>query len=265
MRFWKMEGLGNDFVVVEGPIDMDAGTIRLLCDRRRGVGADGVLAVTPLGPSTVRMEYWNADGTLAEMCGNGLRCVARYARLREWVAADRFTVETPVGPRSAVLTDTGALVEVGPVTVGERRLVDGHSVVPASVGNPHAVLVVDSVESAPVAEVGPRLETAPDFPDRTNVEFLEIVDDHRIRLRVWERGVGETLACGSGAVAAAAVVSSQHRRDTEIEVHLPGGVATVRLVDGIGWLEGPARLVFEGEWPYSRRNTETTLPSTSTP
>lgn len=249
MRFWKMEGLGNDFVVVEGPVDLRAETVRDLCHRRLGVGADGVLAVTPLDRSTVRMEYWNADGSLAEMCGNGLRCVARFARLRDWVDADRFGVETPAGPRSVVLVPGGARVEVGPVTVGEECRIDGHRLVPASVGNPHAVMVVDAVESAPVGEVGPKIETDPAFPERTNVEFMELIDDRRIRLRVWERGVGETLACGSGAVAAAAVAHARHESGSEIEVHLPGGAATVQLIDGTGWLEGPARLVFEGVWP----------------
>lgn len=249
MRFWKMEGLGNDFVVVVGPAEIDADLVRRWCDRRWGIGADGTLVVTPEDDGSVRMDYRNADGSPAEMCGNGLRCVARLAHRLGMVSEDSFTVHTPVGPRRVEVGEDLVRVEIGPVAIGGELETEGMEFLTASVGNPHAVAFVTSVADAPVDEVGPRVEHHPAFPDRTNVEFVEVVPPDAIRLRVWERGVGETLACGSGAVAAAAVTRGSGRiGTTAIRVELPGGRALVELIDGTGWLTGPARVVFQGEW-----------------
>lgn len=248
MRFWKMEGLGNDFVVVAGPASFEPAAIRSLCDRRRGVGADGLLAVSPIDRESVRMEYWNADGSPAEMCGNGLRCVARWAVERGLVDGRAFIVQTAVGPRRAEVGENTVRVEIGEPSVGAEREAGGHRVTPASVGNPHAVVRVETVADAPVGEVGPSLEVDPSFPNGTNVEFLEVVSPGSLRLRVWERGVGETLACGTGAVAAAAVARSWGDSTSRISVTLPGGVATVVFDGDVAWLEGPARTVFEGTW-----------------
>jgi diaminopimelate epimerase len=249
MRFWKMEGLGNDFVVVVGPADVDADLARRWCDRRRGIGADGTLVVTPGDGGSVRMDYRNADGSPAEMCGNGLRCVARLARRLGMVSEDTFIVHTPVGPRRVEVGEDLVRVEIGPVSIGGELETEGMRFRSASVGNPHAVAFVTSVADTPVGDTGPRVELHPAFPDRTNVEFVEVIAPDAIRLRVWERGAGETLACGSGAVAAAAVTHASGRIGTAaIHVELPGGDALVELIDGIGWLTGPARIVFEGEW-----------------
>ncbi len=247
MRFVKMEGLGNDFVVFEGPLVLSADRVSALCDRRRGVGADGVLVVTPLG-ERVRMEYWNADGTPAEMCGNGLRCVGRLAVDRGMVEGAEFTVETPVGPRRVIVGDQ-VTVDLGRVTVTGSVDIDGARYHEADVGNPHAVRIVDDPDLVPVAEVGSKVEHHPRFPAGVNVEFVTVAGPDRIRLRVWERGVGETLACGTGAVASVAVSHRLGVTGSDVEVDLPGGTARVRIDEDRSWLTGPARVVFEGEWP----------------
>ncbi len=250
IRFHKMDGLGNDFVVVDPDVDITPDLVRRLCDRRRGVGADGVLRVSG-GNGTVRMEYWNADGSEAEMCGNGLRCVARYAWDRGLTTETSFTIETPSGPKQAeMLPDDLVRVELGPVTVGERVELEGREFITASVGNPHAVTFVADPGTVDVAGEGRRIGTDhATFAAGTNVEYVTVEGPGRIRLRVWERGVGETLACGSGMVASAVVArSTGHVAGDRIQVEVPGGAATVVVDDHTTWLEGPARYVFTGEF-----------------
>jgi len=249
MDFVKMEGLGNDFIVLRGPARVTADDVAAWCDRRRGVGADGVLVVTPMDEATVRMEYWNADGSPAEMCGNGLRCVALLARSSGMVGADTFTVETAVGARQAEVRGDGTVrVELGPVADpgGEDLDLAGLTLTAVSVGNPHAVAIVDDPHTVPVEAVGPIVEGDPHFPERTNVEFAAVHARDRIELRVWERGVGETLACGSGAAASVAVAHARGLTDAVVTVVLPGGELQVEIVDGSAWITGPARAVFEG-------------------
>ena len=248
MDFVKMEGLGNDFVVLAGPVEISAADVAAWCDRRRGIGADGVLVVSALDRRAVRMEYWNADGSPAEMCGNGLRCVARYAIDHDLVDDKSFTVESPAGPRWVEVGEGGSVrAELGPITqAGEAVELAGYSLVPVSVGNPHAVAIVEDCYSVPVTAVGPIVEGDPGFPQRTNVEFATVVDSERIDLRVWERGVGETLACGSGAAAAAVVAHAAGLTGDRTTVVLPGGPLQVELVDGSAWITGPARTVFAG-------------------
>jgi diaminopimelate epimerase len=245
MEFVKMHGLGNDFVVVREPFDAESSFIRLLCDRRRGIGADGVLSVGLEG-ELVTMGYWNADGSEAEMCGNGLRCVARFAADAGLASGPTFTVRTPAGVRAVRLEDDGTVMaEIGVVAIGDRREIDGHEFTIASVGNPHAVTLVDDPDGIDVAGIGARIEHDPSFPHGTNVEFVSSTD-RGIRLRVWERGVGETLACGTGMVAAAAVMREPGADDVEVSV--PGGVASVRFVGEQAWLRGPVATVFSGVW-----------------
>lgn len=241
MRFTKMEGLGNDFVVVE---NMPSGPdqIKAWCDRRHGIGADGVLAVGP-EPS---MHYWNADGSPAELCGNGLRCVARYVVDRnQRKEGDWFSIATPVGPRQALVEGDVVTVEIGPVKLGDSIHVDGAAYRRASLGNPHAVRIVDDPDSVDVFQVGRVVAADPAFPEGANVEFVAVTSPRRIRMRVWERGVGETLACGTGMVAAAAVAAGVDGETVEVDV--PGGRAQVTFRDGSGYLTGPARTVFAGE------------------
>lgn len=246
MRFWKMEGLGNDFVVVVGSHSFSTTDIVTLCDRRTGVGADGVLVVSG-DRDRVGMSIFNADGSPAEMCGNGLRCVA-------WLAVDlgmtdrrEFSVDTPVGPRRVKVLSSEVTAELGPVTVGEHRSIGDRDFYLVSVGNPHAVSWVDDLEGIRLAATGRALQDR--FADGVNVEMVKVESRRRLSLRVWERGVGETRACGTGAVAAAAAGLAQGLTGEKVEVRLVGGAAQVTLEEGTSWITGPARLVYRGKWP----------------
>jgi diaminopimelate epimerase len=238
--FTKMQGLGNDFVVLEGPIRLDVEQIRALCDRRRGVGADGVLVVTDGDP--IRMEYWNADGSPAEMCGNGLRCVARYAYDKGWAADRNFSVQTPIGVRGVrvlngeVEADMGRPRLEGSITIHakEYEIVD--------LGNPHAVTFVDDLAGVNV-DAGASLQT--EFANGSNIEFVS-VHAGRVEMRVWERGVGETLACGTGIAAVAAVARERYGLESPVAVSVPGGSARVEFRDGAAWLIARAEYSFRG-------------------
>jgi diaminopimelate epimerase len=189
------------------------------------------------------MGYWNADGSEAEMCGNGLRCVARVAVDRGLAGPGRFVVDTPAGPRRVAVGDE-IRVDLGLPTVSDLIEIGGRHFRKVSVGNPHAVTEVDDLAAVEVAEIGPAVQ--PHFPAGANVEFVRI-DGDAVEMRVWERGVGETLACGSGIVAVAAVARRMGGGD-RISVTMPGGTARVDFEDGAAWLVGPAEYAFEGEW-----------------
>ncbi|NND84393.1 MAG: diaminopimelate epimerase [Acidimicrobiia bacterium] len=247
MTFTKMHGLGNDFVMFaadEAPA-LDAGVVRSLCDRRTGVGADGVIVVTPVEDDVVRMDYWNADGSVAEMCGNGMRCTARFAGARGWVGPT-LSIDTLRGRLGARMLDDGRIsVELGPVEVGEWVEVGGRTLRSASVGNPHAVTEVDDVANAPVGTDGAAIGTDGAFPEGANVGFMAVIDGV-VDLRVWERGVGETLACGSGAAAAAAVAIAGGKATSPVVLNVPGGTFEVAFEGDVAWLTGPAETVFVG-------------------
>lgn len=249
MDFVKMEGLGNDFIVVEGPAAITSTEVQRWCDRRFGIGADGVLLATPLASQKVSMDYWNADGGKAEMCGNGLRCVARLAVDRGWVENAPMEIETAVGPLGAeVLEDGRVRALMGYPKRGDSDSLEiaGVTVRPVSVGNPHAVIFVDDPFTAPVSELGPRIERDPLFPEGTNVEFVKVESGNRIRMRIWERGVGETMASGTGATAAAYASALYEGAQSPVDVLLPGGSLTVEIVDAEAWVTGPANFVFSG-------------------
>lgn len=243
MHFDKMEGLGNDFVVLDASVEVTPELVRKLSDRRRGIGADGVLQVS-LAEGGVGMDYWNADGSEAEMCGNGLRCVARYAFDRGLVDEKEFDVLTPTG-RLRVEAGEEPRVELGPIELWHEFEFQGLNFHAVLVGNPHAVTLVADPRLARVSEVGASLEQS--TPGGVNVEFVHVIDDARLDMRVWERGVGETLACGSGMAAAAAVTRHLGLTRSEVAVTVPGGVGTVELGERSAWLRGPARYVFAGE------------------
>lgn len=248
MRFVKMQGLGNDFVMIEGALVPEPDAVARICDRHHGVGADGLLVVSRSGDD-IEMGYWNSDGSPAEMCGNGLRCVARFALDRGLVDGSEFDVLTPAGRRRVRAVSDGRIeAEIGRARIEGDVQVDGASFTRVDVGNAHAVAVVDDPELVDVEARGRDLQGHPEFPQGVNVEFVAVEGRDAIRLRVWERGVGETLACGTGMVAAAAVAREQTGAD-RITVHVPGGSAEVRFVSDTGWLTGPAEYVFEGEWP----------------
>lgn len=238
LRFTKMQGLGNDFVVIEGPIELSEQDVADLCDRRFGVGADGVLVVTR--GEGIRMEYWNADGSPAEMCGNGLRCVARYAYDQGWAPERSFTVVTPEGERRVMVKDGTVDAELGRPHIGEEVFIDGHAYRMVDMGNPHAVRIVDDPSVIDVDVAGSSAQSH--FPQGANVEFVSVTADG-IVMRVWERGVGETMACGTGMAAAAAATGMEVGR---VRVLVPGGVGIVEIRDGVAWLEGPAEVSFSG-------------------
>ncbi len=272
LPFTKMQGLGNDFVVLDGisqPVDLTPAQIRLLADRRLGVGCDQVLVVerpTEAG-ADFRYRIYNADGGEVEQCGNGARCFVMFVRSRGLTQRDEIRVQTAAGlivPRltasGEVSVDMGtprfAPEEVpfagGSCAAAEPLEVDGESleVSVLSMGNPHAVQVVADVDAAPVTTQGPRIEHHPRFPRRVNVGYMQVVDRATIRLRVWERGAGETPACGTGACAAVVVGIRRGLLDAEVRVHVRGGVLGVAWggVDGPVTMTGPATAVFEGQW-----------------
>lgn len=282
LQFSKMHGLGNDFVVMADlaeEIDLSPEAVVWLCDRHFGIGGDGVILVRPASvpDADYRMLYFNSDGSLAEMCGNGVRCFAKYVVDHGLVEADcdSLRVETLGGvkPISVERDDAGlmalATVDMGepvlsaaeiPTTLSATRedgvVVDAPletsagpiAVTCVSMGNPHCVTWVPDVASAPVHTLGPEIELSPAFPRKTNVEFAEKVSSDLIRLRVWERGCGETLACGTGACATVVAGALTGRIAREVTVELPGGDLEIRwsAEDNHVYMTGPAREVFCG-------------------
>lgn len=272
LPFTKMHSLGNDFVLIDAvsaPLEMSASLATALADRHRGVGCDQVLVVEPPVEPDVdfRLRVFNADGSEAGQCGNGARCVARFLRRRGLTDKDRVAVSTDAARVTLELLERGAVrVDMGePVFEAERIPFvperDGHvqrlsgngahgEFGVLSMGNPHAVMVVDDVATVDVAGIGAGVAAHPAFPERANVGFMQVLDRRSVRLRVFERGVGETRACGSGACAA--VVSGRLRRllDAAVEVRLPGGRLRVEW-RGMGapvFLTGGAARVFDGEY-----------------
>jgi diaminopimelate epimerase len=260
VEFVKAHGSGNDFVVVEDLTDRYQITpelVRAVCDRHFGVGADGLIRIAPGTDAPFFMDYRNADGSLAEMCGNGVRVVGKYLGDRGHVGSG-FYLATRAGVRHLELhaDDCGDIdrvtVDMGPPTLDEERTleVDGNKVVATclSMGNPHAVVFVDDVDEAPVTTLGPTLETHPAFgPDRTNVEFAQVVDRATVRQRTWERGVGETLACGTGACAVAVAAQVRGLAGRPLVVELRGGRLELDWTPGgTVRMTGPAREVAHG-------------------
>jgi len=252
LGFTKLHGLGNDYVLLDGfregilPEDLLPALARSLCDRHRGVGGDGLLLLLPGTDAPLRMRIFNPDGSEAEMCGNGIRCLALYA-YGEGYAGERFLVETAAGARKVEVFPGGAVrVDMGPPGVGEvERPLFSFRATTLSLGNPHCVIFSDREEE--VGEWGPRIENHPLFPQRTNVEFARVVSPDRLVVRVWERGVGETLACGTGACAAVVAGAVTGRTERKARVELPGGELEVEWrEEGRVFLTGPAREVFRG-------------------
>jgi diaminopimelate epimerase len=261
VEFVKAHGTGNDFVVVEDLADryrLTPELVRAVCDRHFGVGADGMIRIAPGTEAPFFMDYRNADGSLAEMCGNGVRVVGKYLGDRGHVGGS-FDLETRAGVKRLELhaDDRGGIdrvtVDMGAPSVEneERKLdVDGRSVTATclSMGNPHTVVFVDDVDTAPVTDLGPRLEAHPAFlPARTNVEFAQVVDRTTLRQRTWERGVGETLACGTGACAVAVAAQVRGLAGHPVVIELRGGRLRLDWAPGgTVRMTGPAREVAHG-------------------
>lgn len=264
-----MHGLGNDFVVIDGaaaPVRLDAAAARRIADRRFGIGCDQLLLIEPPGSqdATARLRIFNTDGSEAEQCGNGVRCVAEYLRARGRAPAGRVLLETGAGRTEIVATDEGWRVGMGVPEFDPARIplaaparapryrvelpggaVEVHAL---ALGNPHAVLPVPDVDAAAVGELGPAIQQSPLFPRGVNVGFMQVLNPAAISLRVCERGVGETLACGSGACAAVVAGRLHHGLAATVTVGLKGGSLRIDWA-GEGepvWMTGPATTVFEG-------------------
>lgn len=273
MRFSKYQGIGNDFVLIADPEDRIEITEPLaarLCDRRFGVGADGVIRVVPgrEGADLV-MDYRNSDGSLGEMCGNGIRCVAVFARENGMTDADEVRVATGAGIKTVSVLDGGRVkVDMGPPIFEaglipvlweddplHAKLETEDEVLEAacvSMGNPHAVLFVDDPGTAPVTTLGPALERHELFPNGANIEFARVVAPDRLEMRVWERGSGETLACGTGACAVAVVAREIGGADEIVTVSLPGGKLEIEWHGSSSderpvFMTGPTQKSFDGD------------------
>lgn len=257
MKFTKMEGLGNDYIYVYGaPKDPEKLSIKL-SDRHFGIGGDGLVLISLSDVADFKMRIFNADGSEAKMCGNGVRCVGKYVYDKGYTKKTSITVETLSGIKNLDLflengkVDTVA-VDMGQVKVGEEEELDvagGIKLNPVDVGNPHAVIFVDDADKAPVDTVGPLIEKHPRFPGGVNVEFVSVQCKNRLRMRVWERGSGITMACGTGTCAsvAAAVKKGLCDGKEKVDVQLDGGVLEIKCEGDKVVMTGPARTVFEGE------------------
>ena len=275
LRFTKMHGIGNDYIYFNA-IDQKIGDpcelAKKLSDRRFGIGGDGIILVCPSDIADAKMRIFNEDGSEAKMCGNGIRCVAKFVYDYGIVPADRTTVtiDTLSGVKTIELTvengkavsakvDMGAAI-LKPVDIpmnfdGETCIdqplrVDGkeYRVTAVSMGNPHCVTFMEDVDGLELSKIGPAFENHPAFPDRVNTEFVRVIDDHTLQMRVWERGSGETWACGTGACATvvAACLNGYCQKGEDITVHLRGGDLIIRYTDETVVMTGPATTVFEG-------------------
>jgi diaminopimelate epimerase len=255
MKFTKMHGAGNDFVVVDclsSPFDLDASRIRRIADRHLGVGCDQVLVVEkPTQPGAdFRYRIFNADGGEVEQCGNGARCFVRFVHERGLTDKREIRVETLGGLIVPRLEDDGEVtVNMGPPVFEGVEKIEGVEVSILSMGNPHAVQIVEDVDRAPVTTQGPLLEHHPRFPNRVNAGYLQVQGRNNAKLRVWERGAGETLSCGTGACAAVVSGIRLGLLDSPVRVQTRGGALTIAWAGGDNavWMKGPAQSVFEGE------------------
>jgi diaminopimelate epimerase len=272
LTFWKMHGIGNDYIVVDNRNeklreDNIVNFARQVCQRRFSVGADGLLLVYNSDIAEVKMRRFNPDGTEAEMCGNGIRCFVKFCYENEIVKKKKLYVETLGGiKQTQLLTSDGEVksvtVDMGKPSfdrssipmlgkgtcINEKLKVNGetYTVTCLSLGNPHCVIFVDDVEVFPVQQIGSKIETHKIFPKRVNVEFVQIVNRKEIKVRVWERGVGETLACGTGACASAVASYILGKTNRKVTAHLLGGDLEILCNNSI-LMKGPTIKVFVGE------------------
>ena len=276
MKFVKMHGAGNDYVYINGfeeSVSDPAALAIEVSNRNFGIGSDGLILILPSTVADVKMRMFNSDGSEAEMCGNGVRCVAKYAYDHSLVAKEVITVETGAGVLTLQLYPGAAgRIDKVRVNMGQPRLTRGEiplsgdpaqqvvnepltildrtfAITCVSMGNPHCVIFVDDVENFPVAKYGPLIECHPLFPRRTNVEFVEVRSRHEVRQRTWERGAGETLACGTGASAVTVAGVLTGRTERVIKNVLSGGELELEWSDsGEVYMTGPAVEVFSGEY-----------------
>lgn len=270
MKFTKMHGLGNDFILIEAIDNVDYKRLAVrLCDRHFGIGADGLLIVEPSMVADTKMRIFNSDGSEAEMCGNGSRCFAKYVYEKGIVKKEKFSVETLSGIIMPEIVINNGMVEKVKVYMGnpifktneipvktdkktfidEQVKVDGrtYKITSVLVGVPHTIIFVDSLDENMVLNVGPIIEKLHIFPRRTNVDFVKVEDENNITVRTWERGAGLTLACGSGACASAVASSITGKTNRDVKVHFKGGDLLVEwMEDNSIFLSGKAEEVFTG-------------------
>lgn len=277
LKFTKMHGIGNDYVyinAIEQQIDDPNTLAKVLSDRRYSIGGDGVILICPSDVADAKMRMFNADGSEGMMCGNGVRCVGKFVYDNGIVdkSKDVITIETLSGIKTLELTIKDGKAELIKVDMGKAilkaedipvifegcdtviakpLLVDGKEqiVTCVSMGNPHCVTFVEDVDSLELEKFGPHFETHKAFPQRVNTEFVKVIDDHTLQMRVWERGSGETWACGTGACATvvAAVENGYCKKGEDITVHLRGGDLVINYTDETVFMTGPATKVFDGE------------------
>lgn len=275
LTFTKMHGTGNDYIYVDlfqQKLENQEEVAKVVSDRRFGIGSDGLICIAPSETADCRMIMYNADGSEGAMCGNGIRCVAKYVYDRGIVPKDHMSIETKSGVKQLELTvEEGKAVYVK-VNMGEavlkpseipvqaegedfiaRQIEAGgrsYTVTCVSMGNPHCVVFTEGIDGLDLEKTGPLFENHPLFPDRINTEFVEVIDDHTLKMRVWERGSGETVSCGTGTCAAtvAAVLNGHCPRGEEVEVRVRGGALyDTYLENGEVLMKGPATEVFQGE------------------
>lgn len=260
MRFTKMHGLENDYLYIYGEVPSNVKELSIkLSDRHFGAGSDGLIYISKSNIADFKMRIFNADGSEAKMCGNGIRCVGKYVYDKGYTDKTSLTIETLSGIRTlnlqlvagkvkSVSVDMGKAVADSPTEI----TVEGKAVTltPVSVGNPHAVISVDDIDKAPLTTLGPKIEKHQFFPDGVNVEFVQVLSPNKLRMRVWERGSGVTMACGTGACASAmAAIAAKHcRYNEDISVQLDGGTLKINIApDNSVQMTGPAEFVYEGE------------------
>lgn len=253
MKFTKMHGCGNDFVVVDGiknNINFNQEQIAFLCSQHFGIGSEGLLVALPSKIADFQMKMFNVDGTEAEMCGNGIRCISRFAFENGIVNKKNMSVETKAGIKYIELVSTENDYQVK-VNMGRAEFLENpakeYNLHCVSVGNPHAVMIVNDVKNFPVCDLGPKIENHKAFPNRTNVEFAQVIDRKNVRLRIWERGCGETLACGTGSTATFAILNKLNLIDKVCNIQLNGGLLKFEMVDNEIFMTGNAVRVFDGE------------------
>lgn len=271
MKFTKMQGIGNDYIYFncfEEAIENPAELSRRLSDRRFGIGGDGICLIKPSDRADAFMDLYNADGSRAMMCGNGIRCVGKYVYERGICRRDVLKIDTLSGVKTLYLTVENGIVTAVKVNMGEPILEPAkipttlpshlkqkiqandteYEVTAVSMGNPHSVIFTDEVDTLDLEKIGPALENHPVFPERVNTEFVQVLGPHEVRMRVWERGSGETWACGTGACATVVACVLNGKTERDVTVHLRGGDLTIYWNEKTGEVEmtGPAQFVFDG-------------------
>ncbi len=256
MHFTKMQGAGNDYIYVNGFAERLENPEKLavrLSDRHFGVGADGLIILTKSDIADFRMVMYNSDGSRGKMCGNGIRCATAYACKYGIVKRDKAVIETDSGIRHVYVQGENFLVNMGVPIVEEGKIPDISFIKGAilgmrvSTGNPHFVVFVEDLKDIILGEAGPRLEMAPEFADRANIEFVQMMDRKKARMLVWERGSGATLSCGTGTCAAAFAAFKLGLADDRLVVYNPGGALEVSKNKDTLWLSGPVQFVYEGD------------------